>query len=48
MPAVPDGACVNRDERPLFDLAVAGDAMDDLTVERDADEGGKAVIALEV
>jgi len=48
MPAVPDGPRVNGDERPLFDLPVSRDAVDDLAIERDADKGREAVVTLEV
>ena len=48
MPPLPDRPRVDGDERPIFDLAVARDAVDNLTVKRDANEGGEAVVPLEV
>ena len=48
VPAVEDRAAVDREDVPVLQDAVAGDAVDDLLIDRGADRGGEAVVAQEV
>ena len=48
VPAVDDGAAVDRDDVALVEDAGAGDAVDDLVVDAGADHRREAVVAEEV